>query len=185
MITETTRLHRRFFWLAGAGMTIIVSAILITGVLVTNHYDEQFKVVYSLDRRQNDQEIIRIINNADKYVYFAVYYFTMNDIADALIRARRRGLSVVGITDLDASLDSNKSIVDKLRAAGIPVETQKHEDGIMHIKAVVTDRAYASGSYNWTDAATESNDEVLEIGANESVRRQYLAIIKKVIVNNQ
>ncbi|MBU6231213.1 MAG: hypothetical protein KGI45_02530 [Patescibacteria group bacterium] len=142
------------------------------------------KVVYSLDLRQNDREIIRLLNEADKYAYFAIYYFTRGDIADALVRAKERGIDVRGITDAAASLDSNKAVVQKLRAAGIPVETQKHQDGIMHIKALVTDKAYASGSYNWTDQATEANDEVLEIGTDRNVHDQYLEIIKRLLTNN-
>ena len=145
----------------------------------------EFRVVYSLDERHNDQEIIRLINTADRYVYFAIYYFTKDDIAQALIRAKQRGLVVWGIMDAAASGDSNKKILEALRAAGVSIETQKHLDGIMHIKALVSDKAYASGSYNWTDAATESNDEVLEIGTNASVHDQYVSIIKKILIKNQ
>ncbi|MDE1975565.1 MAG: hypothetical protein KGI49_03600 [Patescibacteria group bacterium] len=142
------------------------------------------RVVYSLDARQNDKEIIHLIDSADKYVYFAVYYFTVKDIADALVRAKNRGVEVRGITDAAAAAESGKGIVAGLRAAGILLEVQKHQDGIMHIKAIVTDKAYASGSYNWTAAATNANDEVLEIGTDPAVREQYLAIVKKVIAAN-
>ena len=163
----------------------IVIAILLTAVITKSHIESQFRVVYSLDRRANNQEIIRLINEADKYVYFAIYYFSEKSIADALVRAKERGVAVRGINDRDASQDANKSVDTELSAAGIPVEVQKHEDGIMHIKALVTDKAYASGSYNWTTAATESNDEILEIGTDRSVHDQYLAIIKKVLAANQ
>lgn len=163
----------------------VVVAVIFTAMVTTSRVESQFRVVYSLDRRANDQEIIRLVNEADKYVYFAIYYFTQRNIADALIRAKERGVIVRGINDRDASLDSNKNVDEALRAAGIPIEVQKHQDGIMHIKALVTDKAYASGSYNWTNAATEANDEVLEIGTNRSVHDQYLAIIKKVLAANQ
>lgn len=175
------RTDRRFI----IELIVIIALLFFVGVVQGAWNSSQFKVVYSLDRRQNDQEIIRIINDAHKYVYFAVYYFTKTDIADALVRAKQRGLDIRGITDAAASLDSNKTVVSILRDAGIGVETQKHLDGIMHIKAIVTDKAYASGSYNWTDAATEANDEVLEIGTNKELHDQYLGIIKKVIIKNQ
>jgi hypothetical protein len=158
--------------------------VTATALIVTRHYDSQFKVVYSLDKRQNDQEIVRLVNSADKYVYFAIYFFTKDDIADALIRAKKRGLDVQGITDAAASRDSNKDIVGRLRSAGIVVETQKHQDGIMHMKVLVTDKAYASGSYNWTASATEANDEILEIGTNGSLRKRYLDIIKRILSAN-
>jgi phosphatidylserine/phosphatidylglycerophosphate/cardiolipin synthase-like enzyme len=173
------------FRLAMIGMLIGICLISVTSLIVTSHYNSQFRVIYSLDRRQNDQEIIQLINDADKYVYFAIYFFTKNNIADALIRAKERGLVVWGITDALASEDSNKNIVDKLKSAGISIETQKHQEGIMHLKLLVTDKAYASGSYNWTAGATAVNDEVLEIGTNNSVREKYLTIMKKVLLANQ
>ena len=158
---------------------------IISMIAVLLYHGSGTRVIYSLDKRQNDQEIIRLVNSADKYVYFAVYYFTMKDIADALIRAKERGLIVWGITDAVASEDSNKAIVEELRAAGIPIEVQKHQDGIMHVKALVTDKAYASGSYNWTQSATLANDEVLEIGTDDAVRNQYLSIIQKILTANE
>jgi len=145
----------------------------------------QTKVFYSLDKRENDQEVIKVIDDANTYVYFAIYTFTKTDIADALVRAKARGLVVEGITDTIQSASAyQKPILAKLAAAGIPMETQKHTDGIMHIKAVVTDNAYALGSYNWTDSATVANDEILEVGTNDILRKEYLDIIKKVISVN-
>ena len=154
----------RAFWpYAFLVILIVIITVMTTAAVTAARYDSQFKVVYSLDHRNTDSEIIRLINGADRYVYFAVYYFSKTDIADALIRAKQRGLDVQGITDAAASLDTNKEVLALLEKAGIAVETQKHQDGIMHMKAVVTDKAYASGSYNWTDSATEANDEILEM----------------------
>ncbi len=144
----------------------------------------QFRVLYSLDQKVNDKEIIKVIDNADKYVYFAIYYFTKENIADALIRAKKRGLDVAGITDREASLGSNKNIVQKLRKAGIDIKIRNNNEGIMHVKALVTDDAYVSGSFNWTQSATVSNDEIIEISTNESVRKKYLQIIKKLLQKN-
>ncbi len=55
----------------------------------------------------------------------------------------------------------------------------------MHIKAVVTDRAYALGSYNWTDSATVANDELLEVGTDPYWRARYFEILKKVLIVNR
>lgn len=145
----------------------------------------QTKVFYSLDKKDNDQQIIKVINDADKYVYFAIYTFTKENIADALINAKNRGFTVLGITDtIESASAYEKPVLEKLALAGIPVETQKHTDGIMHIKAVVTDKSYALGSYNWTDSATVANDEILEVGTNETLRKEYLNIIQRVISVN-
>jgi len=154
------RPYSRYFWPCAlcAALCAIVF-IPLTSAATAASQDSRFRVVYSLDHRDTDREIIRLIDSADRYVYFAIYYFSKADIAAALIRAKQRGAVVWGITDAAASLDTNKNVVNMLRVAGIPIETQKHQDGIMHMKAIVTDKAYASGSYNWTASATEANDE--------------------------
>ncbi len=163
---------------------VVACLITTTWIMSTAYYNSQFNVVYSLENRSNNKELIRLIDNANKYVYFAIYFFTKSDIAEALVRAKQRGLEVRGIMDREASLDSNKNTLAMLEGAGIEVLTQKHPEGIMHIKVLVTDKAYASGSYNWTASATTVNDEILEIGTNRSVRLKYLEIIKSLLANN-
>lgn len=169
-------------------LSILVGSVLLSiclGFYLSSLYSgSQFKIVYSLDKKQNDKEIVKVIENADRYVYFAIYYFTNKNIASALIKAKKRGLIVEGITDNEASFGTNKEIVSDLRNAGIKVLTQKHKEGIMHLKVIVTDDAYASGSYNWTQSATMVNDEILEIGTKESVRKKYLEIVKRVLEEN-
>jgi phosphatidylserine/phosphatidylglycerophosphate/cardiolipin synthase-like enzyme len=145
-----------------------------------------FTILYSLDRKQNDHALVRVIDGARDYVYFAIYEFTKEDIADALIRAKDRGADVRGIMDAGQSQNiAQARIVQKLEDAGIPVEFQKHEKGIMHIKMLVADNAYALGSYNWTEAATVLNDEILEIGTADPLREEYLGIMKKVLAANR
>ncbi|MFA6404742.1 MAG: phospholipase D-like domain-containing protein [Candidatus Paceibacterota bacterium] len=169
------------------GLTILLTVILTITCLTifqSNDLSGNTRVIYSLDQRQNDQEIIKLIDNAEEYAYFAIYYFTQKNIGEALMRAKSRGVDVKGITDHIATEGANKEVVNNLRSAGVPVVTQKHLDGIMHLKVLVTDKAYASGSYNWTGAATESNDEVLEIGTDPSIHKQYLNIVKRVLSDN-
>jgi len=145
---------------------------------------DSIRVVYSLDKKQNDKEIIALIDAAKIHVYFAIYTFTLPTIADALVAAKKRGVDVRGIIDSEQGSNSyGAPITTKLLAAGIPVVNEKHStgNGIMHIKLLVTDSAYALGSYNWTKSATEINDEILEIGTNEALRQTYENILKKLL----
>ncbi len=142
-------------------------------------------VYYSLDAKQNDQQIISVIGNAHKYIYFAIYEFTKDNIAQALIAAKEKGIDVEGVLDRDNSTAAEEApIVKELEAAGIKIETQIHTDGIMHIKAIVTDNEYASGSYNWTASATNVNDEILEVGTDENTLEQYQNILKNLLSVN-
>ncbi len=144
---------------------------------------DSIRVVYSLDQKQTDKEVIALIEAARSHIYFAMYTFTIHSIADALVAAKKRGVDVRGIVDSGQAAGSYSApIIAKLIGAGIPMVTEKHAsgNGIMHIKAIVTDSAYAHGSYNWTNSATTINDEILEIGTDETLRRTYEDILKKL-----
>ncbi len=143
--------------------------------------NREITVFYNQDKQTNI-EITRTIQDAEKFVYFAVYTFTREDIRDALLAAKYRGLDVRGLVDKkqSGSIDSQKAIVKSLEDAGIPLSYNDH-NYIMHLKTVVTDKAYVSGSYNWTAAATNLNDEIIEIGKDEDVRKQYEQVIKSII----
>jgi hypothetical protein len=151
---------------------------------VTAPAADSVRVIYSLDKKQNDQEIIALISAAKSRIYFAMYEFTLKDIADALVAAKERGVTVAGLVDAGEGASSyDAPIIAELVNAGIRVETEKHADGngIMHIKAIVTDSAYALGSYNWTGSATTENDELLEIGTDPTLRQTYENILTKLL----
>lgn len=140
----------------------------------------EVQVFYNQDKALN-KEIIQLILDANKFVYFGVYTFTREDIKNALLGAKYRGLEVIGITDRsqNANLESQTSLINELRKAGIPIFEQDHT-AIMHLKVLVTEKAYASGSFNWTSAATNLNDEVLEIGRDEPTRVKYQKILEEL-----
>jgi len=141
------------------------------------------RIIYSLDAKQNDKELIAIINDAQDHIYFAIYTFTHPDIADALVKAKKRGVDVRGLMDSEQSRSSYSTpIVAAMNAAGIPLLTEKHAsgNGIMHIKLLVTEKAYAFGSYNWTRSATTLNDEILEIGTDPNTLKAYEHILKRL-----
>ncbi len=163
--------------------TIIIFLIALTvQFYYTYQYQpaHQIQVYYNQEHALND-EIVKEIRDADKFVYFGVYTFTRSDIQQALLAAKYRGLKVVGITDRDQynKIDSQKKLINELRESDIPVFTQDHM-AIMHLKVLVTDKAYASGSFNWTAAATNLNDEVLEVGHDQKIRQQYQNIMEEI-----
>ncbi len=154
------------------------------GVVLPAPAPNTTRLLYSLDQKQNDQELIALIDATKKRAYFAMYEFTLKDIADALVAAKRRGVDVRGLVDAGESANSyDAPIMTELSAAGIPIETEHHVDGqgIMHIKALVTDTAYAIGSYNWTSSATNENDEILEIGTSPVLVSAYASLLERLL----
>lgn len=168
----------------GAGKSSIPESISIPTQTVSAPAKGSVRVVYSLDQKQNDKEIIALIDSAKTRIYFAIYTFTLRDIADALVRAKKRGVEVRGLVDSEQNANSyGAPIIKILTDAGISVVTERHPtgNGIMHIKLLVTEQAYAFGSYNWTKSATTINDEILEIGTDTGLRQAYENILKKLL----
>lgn len=167
-----------------AGGNTVPQSVSIPAQTVKAPAANSVRVLYSLDQKQNDKEIIALIDAAKDHIYFAIYTFTIPSVADALVAAKKRGVNVRGIVDSEQSRNSyGAPIIKKLLTAGIPVVTEKHVtgNGIMHIKTLVTESAYATGSYNWTTSATTINDEVLEIGTDPALRQAYENILKKLL----
>lgn len=167
---------------------LIVIALLIAlsgQFYYTYHYKplaaRDVTIYYNQDHQVN-VEVTRAIQNADKFVYFAIYTFTREDIRDALLAAKYRGLEVRGIMDKKQSLglDGQRAIMNELQKAGIEIILNDHSY-IMHLKTVVTDKGFVSGSYNWTASGTNLNDEIIELGTDEDIRKQYEKIIKDII----
>lgn len=172
----------------GNAFYLIVIALLIAlsgQFYYTYHYKPQAErditIYYNQDHQVN-VEVTRAIQDAEKYVYFGIYTFTREDIQDALIAAKYRGLEVRGIMDKKQSnaIEQQRAVVRELEKAGIQIVFNDHSY-IMHLKTVVTDKSFVTGSYNWTASGTNLNDEIIEVGRDEDVRKQYERMILDII----
>lgn len=137
--------------------------------------------VYYNKTTELNKELVSLIQESNEYVYFAVYTFTRFDIKDALLGAKHRGVKVIGLMDKkqNQEIPNQGKIFNQLKEAGIPIYTQDH-NYIMHLKVLVTEKAYASGSYNWTSNATTRNDEVLEIGKDPETVKKYTKLLENL-----
>ncbi len=117
----------------------------------------EIKVFFSPDGGITE-EIIAQIDQADNYVDIAMYSFTSESIAEALVRAKERGVRVRILLDkLQAA--GAYSQYQYLLDAGIETITDVHA-GIMHNKiAIIDGRILLTGSFNWTKSAEEKNEE--------------------------
>ncbi|HMR54970.1 MAG TPA: phospholipase D-like domain-containing protein [Candidatus Doudnabacteria bacterium] len=143
--------------------------------------ERQVEVYYNKEVVSNEL-LINEINEAERFVYFAIYTFTRQDIKDALIGAKYRGVEVRGVMDKKQSttLDIQESIVKDLLQAGIPIVFNDH-GSIMHLKTLVTEKSYFTGSFNWTESGTDRNDEIIEIGRDEELRLKHQNVIETLL----
>lgn len=114
--------------------------------------------------------ILRAIEQAQKELLVAVYAFTNDDLAIALVQAKKRGVTVQVVVDreFDAANDKSKSKfiegqkIPLRRLSGLKTRIFEKDAGLMHQKFAVIDRRMVlTGSYNWTHSADNFNDENL------------------------
>jgi len=168
-------LHIVIFFVACAYAGLIVYATRVTALLQANQFAKT-EVLYS-HQEQIPPHIISLIRTSQNYVYLAMYTLTHEDLVDALIAAKLRGLDVRVLLDFSQStIEQEKPQISKMKKYNIDVKIPFREDGIMHTKMLLTDSGYASGSFNWTISAANYNDEVLEIGQVRAIHDQYMQV---------
>jgi len=113
-----------------------------------------------------DQALVKLARASQMYLDAACYTFSLGSVADELIAAKGRGVRVRVIADRSQA-PQTWAPAKRLVAAGIPVKVNSHA-GLMHDKFLVADgKSIATGSFNWTKAAVEKNDENLVVFTQE------------------
>lgn len=117
-------------------------------------------------------KIIKEINAMEEVIYVQAYSFTSVDIASALVRAAKRGVKVRVLLDKENESkpsEAMRMLIDN----GIEVKI-RHISGISHNKIIVSNKVLITGSYNFTKAANERNDENIVIIHNPEVARKFI-----------
>jgi phosphatidylserine/phosphatidylglycerophosphate/cardiolipin synthase-like enzyme len=106
-----------------------------------------------------------LVSNFEKAsvsIHVLIYSFTLGSIREALIRAKNRGVDVRVVMERD-NVNATSSEYEALRLAGIDVRLDSNP-ALMHDKlAIVDGHIMITGSYNWTSAANNSNNENLVV----------------------
>ena len=114
--------------------------------------------------------LLREIDSAKQELLVAVYAFTSDDLATALVQAKKRGVAVQVVVDREfdrANANSKGKLLEAQkipvrRIAGAAAKMAEKDAGLMHQKFAVIDRRVVfTGSYNWTHSAENRNDENL------------------------
>ncbi|MFO0524648.1 MAG: phospholipase D family protein [Alphaproteobacteria bacterium] len=118
------------------------------------------------------KRLIRILDAAKEEILVETYSFTATPLMEALVRAKKRGVSVSVIADHGQQTAPYSKIPD-LQKAGIPV-LYDHSVAIAHNKVMIIDhKTVVTGSYNFTNAAEHKNAENMLIIQNSTLVGQY------------
>ncbi len=117
---------------------------------------------FTPDDRADDM-IVAAIAGARAQVLVQAFSFTHRRIAEALIRARGRGVDVSVIADYEQTYQIEAGVIRDIAEAGVPVlldaQHASAHNKIMVIDGGRADCAVISGSYNFTHAAQFRNAE--------------------------
>ncbi len=137
----------------------LLSIILVLFLFGCIEKQENTKIFFCPED-QCEERNIYAINNAEHSIDVAIYSFTSEKIAKALIDAQKRGVECRIVIDYLQS-KSKYSMKDTLEKAGLKVRVSS-PDKVMHNKfAVIDDYISITGSFNWTKNANTKNDENL------------------------
>jgi phosphatidylserine/phosphatidylglycerophosphate/cardiolipin synthase-like enzyme len=137
--------------------------------------------------------ILREMGQAQSEILAAVYAFTNDDLARALVQARKRRVKVQVVLDHEFDRENKTSKGTFLSQNGVPVRrvsgsargNGNKDTGLMHQKfAVIDRRVVLTGSYNWTVSAEKLNDENLLLFRDarplaEEYRKEFLRLWEK------
>jgi phosphatidylserine/phosphatidylglycerophosphate/cardiolipin synthase-like enzyme len=126
-----------------------------------------------------DVLLISLINRANRSVYVAVYSFTRDSLAAALIYAKERGVEVRVVIERERAYEQG-SEYPRLKSAGVDVRLDGNPN-LMHHKFMVIDGyVVVTGSYNWSSAAEERNDENVVVIFDRDVAQRFVQEFERV-----
>lgn len=105
---------------------------------------------------------VSALDAAQTRVDVAMYSFTNSDLADALIRAHARGVSVRVVVEKQQA-GSQYSQHRALSDAGIVVRIDSNPNYMHHKFAVIDDSILINGSMNWSGNGVRENNENVSI----------------------
>jgi len=102
--------------------------------------------------------VLALIESAQEEIVFMAYAFTIDPLAEAMIRKAGEGVRVRGLLERDQAGASGGEY-ERLRAAGVDVRLDRNPYNMHHKVVIMDGRVVITGSYNFTRSAEERNDE--------------------------
>jgi mitochondrial cardiolipin hydrolase len=123
--------------------------------------------------------IVRLFESSRRSVDVCVFTITDDRIAEAILRAHRRGIPLRIITDNDKLFDPG-SDVQRLERAGIPLRIDITEFHMHHKFAIFDGGLLLNGSYNWTRSAALNNEENFIVTSDAKLVEPFRALFNRL-----
>ncbi|MCX6024138.1 MAG: phospholipase D-like domain-containing protein [Chloroflexi bacterium] len=126
-----------------------------------------------------DERLVAFMDQSKRTLDVADYDFDLQNVAEAMARAAKRGVRVRMVTDTDTLTDTKNEEIQSafkiLKDAKIPIVEDKRSP-IMHDKFTVADGEWVStGSWNYTDGDTYRLNNWMGVFQNKQLAENYAA----------
>jgi len=158
-----------------ATATVATTATVTTSTTVTTTTTMTVRpeMTVCFSRTEDCASIIEyLIGRANLSVYVAVYVFTNPSLADALVNAKDRGVRVIVIVERNNE-NVTGSQVGYLRSRGVEVVLDENPYLMHHKFAIIDGEFVIVGSYNWSLAAENRNDESLMVIRDRAIASEF------------
>ena len=140
----------------------------------------RIKEAFFFPSADSEKKLIRYLNRAEKTMLVCVFTITNDDLANAIRRARDRGVAIRIISD-DDLLAMNGSDVKALHNEGFQVRVDLDMHAQMHNKfVIIDDYIVITGSFNWTKQAVTKNQENLVAMDDPVLAKSYTEQFNKM-----
>ena len=134
--------------------------------------ESEVEVYFSPKDNVYESKIRTLIANAKEEIYVSIFYLTYKPLIEELIKAQRRGVHVMVISDALGAYQF-KDIIYNLRTNGIAVKAENW-GGKNHEKTIMVDsEILLTGSSNFSKNGFNYNDENIIVIKNKKIAELY------------
>jgi phosphatidylserine/phosphatidylglycerophosphate/cardiolipin synthase-like enzyme len=126
------------------------------------------------------ERLLALIQAADSSIYFMLYSFTSDEIAEAMLARAAAGIQVRGVLEETQYMSNIGTEYDRLRTAGLDVWLDGNPRNMHHKVLIIDERILVTGSYNFSANAEKSNDENTLIIHSSQIVLPYMSEFERV-----
>ena len=127
---------------------------------------------YFCPEDQCKNNVVRVLNSANKSIKFMTFSHTHDDIGDVLVKKHLEGIDVRGV--FEKSQNNAWCEYDKLEKYGLNIKWDSNKANMHHKVFIVDDKIVITGSFNPTSNGDTNNDENVLILHNKDIAKQYV-----------
>lgn len=106
--------------------------------------------------------LTRWIGQATSSIHVLIYSFTLNQVSDAIISAKNRGVDVKIVMERSNANEQGAEYT-RLKNAGISIRLDSNSADMHDKLAIIDGHIVITGSFNWSAAANSRNNENLVV----------------------